>query len=471
MTHEVERLQKIASAYGELTDANGYAGVSFVEATEEVPAHFRIGLVQHPGKRSYLRTEIYLPLPENWNGCFLGQGIGGIGGYIPEPQLKYNVARGYATAASDLGTSKGRFSGVRNRDVWKDFGWRGNHHMTVTAKAILEAFYGRKENYAYFVGGSTGGQQGFSLAQRFPLDYSGIVAGVPAHDRVALHTYFLWNYNHLRTKTGKPLFTREEIAAITSHATAYAQSKGDGVKGDTFVTYPKGDDKTITELVLYIQSKMELSNAQSKALYDIYRGPRNPRTDKPIFGGMPLGSENNFHGMLICHEEICPNDYPFIWAFGKDYDESTFDFDGDYAKLRKALCEDLDANNPDLTPFCEAGGKLLIQSGAADSCVPFHATVKYLREVEQLLGKEKTDSFLRYYLYPGKGHSIEGAGCNRWYGGTFTDGSDATAHDELSLLRLWVEKGIAPNKMTAARVVEDAVEFTRLVSPFDIHQN
>ena len=94
-----------------------------------------------------------------------------------------------------------------------------------------------------------------------------------------------------------------------------------------------------------------------------------------------------------------------------------------------------------------------------------------LAEMAKLMGKAKMDECIRYYLFPGKGHSTEGKGCNLWYGGTFDNGEDATAYDELGLLRLWVEKGIAPKQMTAKRVIENEVQFSRLVSPFDIHQN
>ena len=55
-----------------------------------------------------------------------------------------------------------------------------------------------------------------------------------------------------------------------------------------------------------------------------------------------------------------------------------------------------------------------------------------------------------------------------WYGGTLENGEDATAYDELGLLRLWVEKGIAPDKMTAARVEEGKTVFTRLISPYSL---
>ena len=54
--------------------------------------------------------------------------------------------------------------------------------------------------------------------QRFPDDYNGIIAGVPANNRVYLHTYFLWNYVHLHPKNGTALFFDQQITAIANCA-------------------------------------------------------------------------------------------------------------------------------------------------------------------------------------------------------------------------------------------------------------
>src|SRR5262249_14111833 len=54
------------------------------------------------------------------------------------------------------------------------------HEMTVAAKAIVNAFYGDAPKYSYFNGCSTGGKQALTEAQRYPLDYDGIIAGAAA---------------------------------------------------------------------------------------------------------------------------------------------------------------------------------------------------------------------------------------------------------------------------------------------------
>ena len=183
------------------------SGVTYTE----IPELCAVKIESMPGEKSFIRIELWLP--SNWNSIFLGLGNGGMAGNIYYRELVKYVKQGYAAANTDLGTPKGREYGINNPDVWKDFGWRATHLMTVLGKTVLREYYGKKEDYSYFVGRSTGGQQAFSLMQRFPDDYNGIIAGVPANNRVYLHTYFLWNYVHLHPKNGTALFFDQQITA------------------------------------------------------------------------------------------------------------------------------------------------------------------------------------------------------------------------------------------------------------------
>ena len=74
----------------------------------------------------------------------------------------------------------------------RDNAYLGIHDMTVTAKALAEAFYGKAPKYSYWNGCSTGGRQGLSEAQRYPADYDGILAGAPAINFPKLHVAQLW---------------------------------------------------------------------------------------------------------------------------------------------------------------------------------------------------------------------------------------------------------------------------------------
>jgi hypothetical protein len=67
-----------------------------------------------------------------------------------------------------------------NEGLITDFASRSLHEMTEKAKAVIKAYYGKPQDYAYWNGCSTGGRQGWIEAQLFPEDYDGILAGAPA---------------------------------------------------------------------------------------------------------------------------------------------------------------------------------------------------------------------------------------------------------------------------------------------------
>ena len=429
-----------------------------------LPDFCRVVLHSRPGRGSFIRSEVWLPTP--WNGLFVGIGNGGLGAGIPCKTMTKHLRQGYAIAGTDLGTSRGRECGIDNPDVWKDFGWRATHLMTVTAKQILREYYGEPEKYAYFLGRSTGGQQAYCIAQRFPEDYDGIIAGVPAHNRLALHTYFLWNHVHLTTESGEGLFSDEEISSLTNCAVEFFRLHGGAGLRDDFVSFPYAGERTVEDFLGFLRTAMPgLSEAQRSALRAVYTGPVNPVTGEQIYNGMPMGAEIYGCGIRDCQGKEPPFYFPILWAFGEEFNFRNFDFASDMDHLHKTLAADLNANSSDLSAFRDHGGKLLAFSGSADPCVPYpDAMAYYNRTVEFMGGTEETQKFYRYFLIPGKDHGATGRGANSQWG------SIEQREDLLTVLRRWREEGIAPDTMAIAHIDllgdEETFVFTREIQPY-----
>lgn len=424
---------------------------------EDLPPVRRLALESRPEQGSFIRFELWLP--ESWNGIFLGCGNGGMAGGISYGQLTRFSKKGYAVAHTDLGTSRGVESGVHNPVLWRDFGWRATHLMTVVSRALIRAHYGRDADYCYFNGASTGGQQAMSLAQRFPTDYDGIIAGVPASNRVFLHAYFLWNYVHLRTEEGRVLFAPEKVEHLSDLAAAFFQARGDGERGDNFVTDPHPDAGTVADFLRYIKDNATFTDEQRAALRAVYEGPVNPRTGEQIYNGAPIGSE-------VCglfreaEREGGMRFYPFRWAFGMDFAPHSFDFDKDLTRIAEKMAPDLNANSPDLTAFAARGGKLIAFSGSADPVVPYPDFLKYYHRVCACMGgMARVQEFFKYYLLPGKDHNSKGRGIGRWW-------LDDESRDVLCALRRWREEGIAPQEMTGVHVEEDTVTLQRQIAAY-----
>ena len=103
-----------------------------------------VKLVLNPAKGSNINVEVWLPDADKWNARFLGLGNGGAAGKINPGGLASASAAGYAAATTDMGTAPNPDSGIGNPEVWKDFGFRATHLMTVVGKQIVQAHYGKE---------------------------------------------------------------------------------------------------------------------------------------------------------------------------------------------------------------------------------------------------------------------------------------------------------------------------------------
>jgi feruloyl esterase len=385
-----------------------------------------IKVVLHPAKGSKINVEIFLPDPAKWNGCLLGLGNGGAAGQIWEEGLLDPAQKGYATATTDMGTSPNADSGIGNREVWKDFGFRATHLMTVVAKQFVETYYGKPPEFSYFVGGSTGGQQGLQEAQRYPADYDGIVSTISAHCRTPLHAYFLWNYQVLASCP----FTKEQEHNVIAAANEYMATREVPAIAGKFISDPRCDSKDIEAVIALARQKdPSLTDAHAAALQKLFDGPKAPATGERIFDGIPLGA--SFEGAT-------GNLYLFKWVFGAAKDLHQINFSADMDTYTAALGPYLNAENPDLTSFESRGGKLIVTVGSADEVVPYHVSIDYYEKVIAHFGSlDKVQAFFRLYIVPGLSHGA-------------SPGLTPVT-DLLGAVRGWREKGIAPGAITGKR--------------------
>jgi feruloyl esterase len=130
-----------------------------------------------------------------------------------------------------------------------------------------------------------------------------------------------------------------------------------------------------------------------------------------------------------------------------NWDYRTVDYDRDLAYAEQKM-PFMAAVEKDLTPFKKHGGKLVMYTGWSDPVVPPQDTVAYYDAVVKANGGlDKTREFYRFFLAPGMGHCSGGPGPNQF--------------DALGALEQWVEKGVAPEKITASHSTNGKVDRTR----------
>jgi len=133
-----------------------------------------------------------------------------------------------------------------------------------------------------------------------------------------------------------------------------------------------------------------------------------------------------------------------------EFDWRTFDFNTDPDRV--TIREILDAVDPDLSSFHTRGGKMITHFGWADTALNPMMSVNYYENVQARLGADTTSDFYRLFMVPGMFHCRGGLGTDRF--------------DVITPLINWVEAGIPPDTIPAARVEDEAVSRTRPLCPY-----
>ena len=142
-----------------------------------------------------------------------------------------------------------------------------------------------------------------------------------------------------------------------------------------------------------------------------------------------------------------------------DWDFRSWDYDRDFSTALARTGAALDANNPDLRPLRDGGGKLLVYHGWSDADISPLGTIDYFEEAVTVLGGDtdapsalaETQKFFRLFMVPGMGHCRGGPGPDRF--------------DMLSALERWVEQDEAPTRILASKIEDGEVVRTRPLCP------
>lgn len=415
-----------------------------------LPAHCRVAAAIEPVADSHIEVEIWMPAAD-WNGKFQAVGNGGFNGSISYPAMAAALREGYATASTDTGHRGGSASfALGHPEKVIDFGYRAVHEMTVKAKAVIAAYYGRSPRFSYWNGCSTGGRQGLKEAQRFPEDFDGILAGAPANYETHLHAWSVavsmaaiqGNQNIL--SPGKlPLIHQAVLAACDAL---------DGVK-DGLLNDPRRcrfDPATL--LCSGADSENCLTAAQVQAVKKIY-APLKTRAGALIFPSFALGSELGWTRMVTgtSPPAIGQDTFRYLTYADPNWDWRTFDVDRDTAAADQKDNGVINAIDPDLSRFKARGGKLLLYHGWNDTAITPENTINYYSSVLNKLGSGQ-DDWMRLFMAPGIEHCGGGPGPNQFH--------------LMGALERWREAAAAPEQITAYHVTGGAVDMSRPLCPY-----
>ena len=419
-------------------------------------------------------------LPDQWNGKILMLGGGGFDGSIPAvtgnvPSAPANLpgplSRGYAVFASDSGheATNGSVNGAFsvNAESYDNFMGEALKKTHDAALVIIDKHYGMHPYKAYFAGGSTGGREALTVAQRWPQDWNGVIAFYPAYDFTTLSLQQLRATEGF-TAPGAYLDTAQRALLLKAvmqvcdgldgvedglisnvqacnstfnPATAHVDGKplrcaGGAARGDTCLSDRQIAALNTMNTPLVFGYPLENGETQYPG-YNVYGADLGVGSSSPLEATItelalgttqpsyPLQSTAMFDG------QISDQFVRYTVMGNPNFDSLTFNpaLAGQWSG-RISMLSGLDATDPNLTPFMRRGGKLLMAHGTVDQTVSTRATEIYYQRLLFTMGFSAVESFVRFYEIPGMQHGI---------------GTEFNASwDSLAALENWVEHGTPP---------------------------
>jgi feruloyl esterase len=385
--------------------------------------------------------------------------------------MAQSLDKGYAVGGTDTGHqsesddgSWAMSSGAVNQQIVEDWAHRGIHEMSLKSQAIVENVYGRPARYKYFTGCSSGGLQAMTEAQRYPNDYDGILAGAPANYITNLQAAQISFGLAMLVDPASHLVEPVNKLPLLHNAVMATCDAQDGVE-DGLIENPAVCEFDPEELACSGgDSAMCLTAPQVRAVKNIYADIRRSDGSK-IFPGFPHGSELNWNLMAggylgstgqVAWAESLYRYFVFqdpTWAY------ASMNLERDVAYADQHVGKTLNSINSDLRPFRDRGGKLIHYHGWADWGITPYNSIDYFNSVVKTVGgstsaeaRRDVQDFHRLFLMPGVSHCRGGAGPD--------------AFDGLGALEAWVERGEAPERMQAAKIIDGNTVRTRPLCPY-----
>ena len=422
-------------------------------------------------------VEVWLPLTlEDWNGRFQATGGAGFATGMFGAHLGIAVKDGWAAVSTDGGhdADLAKLSDaswavpdwktrIENRDMYRrrqikwnllhNFASRSSIDQILIGKAITEQYYGTKPHHSYWNGCSTGGRQGYYVAQKYPELLDGIMANAPAISFVNLLMSELWPQVVMNNR--KTYLSNCELEFFRSHAVLgcqVIQAAKNNILEDPDDCF--WDPEDLVGITFQCDGREVIVNeAMVKVVRDIRDGPGGGLWMNQ-FPGLAWGASMTTLANITTAADgtRSPNAFRIAasWlrnlvAQDPQLPVSTLDTEGLnslWVSTQYELGGILNTDDPDLTRLRDSGTKLLTWHGMGDQMIPFQNTVNYRRKVEGVMGgAHAVDDYYRLFLAPGVEHCGGGRG--------------PVPKDPLDALVRWVEYDEAPEILDAETVDDE----------------
>lgn len=438
----------------------------------------RVNLTIQTSNASSTYVEVWLPNDNSssWNGRTMNTDNGGLNGCVHYVDMQYVAGKGFAAIGDNGGHDSGAFDGTwmyENNEVILDWVYRARHASVNVGKQVVDQFYGTPANKSYYLGCSTGGQQGLHSAQNYPADFDGIIAGSSAAD-----------YNHLQdwsgrfvtftgTGTDDPRFlTLNQWLLVQSAILNQCDAPIDGVN-DGILEDPSLCQFNASVLACPADNSTTscLSATQITTVENVF-SELDDASGNLIYPALQYGSEIDAYRLLVLSGSV--QTIAEDWFRDGVWNDSSWNpynlNQTDYAQAdsEDVLHGNVSTFSGDLSAFEASGGKMIMYHGLADPLVTGANSQRYYLKVAQAMGLDYTaiDPFMRFFRISGMAHCGIGgiAGAGAWMFGQSLAASPGE-DNIVDIMVNWVEQGTAPDTITGTKFYNDVpsagVEFNR----------
>lgn len=440
---------------------------SCANSTTVVADLCRLSLNVTTSSRSDVLMEVWLP--RNWTGRFLSTGNGGINGCLSYDDMAYATSLGFATTGSNNGHSGQngtRF--LNNIEVIKDYSYRAITTSAAVGKDVSASFYGQNHTRSYYLGCSTGGRQGFKMAQDFPDIFDGIVAGAPAFNFQGLMSWS-GTFHTIIEKGGAdgfpPASTWSAVDAQLLAQCDHLDGAIDGILEDPSLCNFRPE-------ALICQSDQESPECLTGKQADMIR-----QFLSPVYGVNgsfvyprlePVPGFLSFINSSYSAAQFLYTDHWYKYAL---YNDPAFDTDFLGPENWNFAFE----NDPtgtrtwsgNLTQMAARGTKLIHYHGLQDTLISSASSNTYYDLVSRTmsLSSNDLDDFYRYFRISGMAHCTGGIGASAIGNRGANTASTDPSQNVLTAMVRWVEEGSPPEAMIGSRFRNGTqalgVEYTR----------
>lgn len=422
----------------------------------------------HPGANDTVLVQTWLPLnTEDWNGRFQATGGGGHATGLFDFWLGPAVKAGYSASSTDGGhqLDLGDISWALNPDrsvnwpLLQNFATRSLADMVLVGKSLTHQYFGRLPHHSYWDGCSQGGRQGFAIAQRYPDLLDGIYAYAPAIKYVDIAMGDFWAQIVMREE--EYLMSQCEFQYFTDKAIEECDML-DGVR-DGIIEDPAickfRPESLVGQKATCDGADVKITKKMATIVRKVHEGP-STRFGHHFWHGLPYGAPTRGIANITIHGDGVRSQNPFIvsqsWIQNLLLKDPSFNTSkltlSDYFALSAYNTERyswlLNSDNPNLTPFRDAGGKILTWHGTNDELIPYQSSIQYREHVEaEMGGAKEVNDFYRLFLAPGVEHCGRGVG--------------PVPIDPLARLVEWVENSEPPEKLDAETTNKEGERITR----------